>query len=118
MNRDYPRVIPRDLFNESKLLKCIGRLVLLVHDNLAPEGIEYEEHGQPFEIALLDEGSLTIANLQLTIKGRPVTFKTTYNSKDNYPLYAEYDYVDYGVFEEDGSFSQEFYKLCNDIETF
>ena len=28
----YRRVLPRDLFNEAKLLKCLGQLALIIHD--------------------------------------------------------------------------------------
>ncbi len=28
----YHRVLPRDAFNEAKLLKCIGKLTLLIED--------------------------------------------------------------------------------------
>lgn len=33
---EYQRVIPRDLFNEAKLLKCLGRLSLFIHDGKSP----------------------------------------------------------------------------------
>lgn len=69
MNRNYFRVLPRDLFNEAKLLKCVGRLCLLIHDRTAPESLAFEENGEPFRVALLDEGSLTIANLVISVHG-------------------------------------------------
>lgn len=36
MSSNYTRVVPRDLFRESLLLKCLGRLVLLIHDGKLP----------------------------------------------------------------------------------
>ncbi len=48
MSQEYTRVIPRDLFNEAKLLKCIGRLVLLIHDG-DHNNISFEHDGEPFE---------------------------------------------------------------------
>lgn len=109
----YHRVIPRDLFNEAKLLKCIGRLSLLILDNMVPCKIEIDENGQPFNICLLDEGSLTISNYRITVKGIELIFKTTYNSKANFPLYCECDEVDYLVFDEEGNFSEEFNQFIN-----
>lgn len=113
-NINYVRVIPRDLFNEAKLLKCIGRLILLIHDNVTPVKMSFIEktEGEPFTIGLMEEGSLTIANLEICINDVPYTFKTTYNSKANYPLYVDHDYCDYEVFTETGAFSPEFYSFC------
>jgi hypothetical protein len=34
--KDYNRVIPRDLFNEAKLLKCLGQLCLLIDKGQCP----------------------------------------------------------------------------------
>lgn len=34
----YFRVIPRDLFNEASLLKCYGRLAILLDDMRSPLG--------------------------------------------------------------------------------
>lgn len=51
---NYIRVIPRDFFNESKLLKCMGQLSLKILDCQLPKGIEMyiEGDGQPFQIGL------------------------------------------------------------------
>lgn len=109
--------MPRDLFNEAKLLKCMGRLMLNIHDGLTPVRMGYDErYGKPFEIALLDEGALTIANLKISILGKLHRFKTTYNSKANYPLFVETpDLAEIQVFDDDGTFSEEFKEYCNEI---
>jgi hypothetical protein len=116
MNTKYERVIPRDLFNESKLLKCMGRLILLIHDNLIPVEMMFKDNGKPFKIALMDEGALTIVNLRIFIKGQSFIFKTIYNSKANYPLYVERDYCDYLVFDEKGEFDKQFVDFCNSVQ--
>lgn len=72
-------------------------------------------NGEPFQIALMDEGSLTITSIVITIKKIPVLFKTTYNSKSNYPFYAEYKNCDYTVFDEEGQFDSEFLELCKTL---
>jgi hypothetical protein len=117
MNAKYTRVIPRDLFNESKLLKCIGRLILMIHDNNVPAQMSFHHDGDPFNIALLDEGALTITNVNIWVKKRQFLFKTTYNSKSNFPLSLEHDYCDYRVFDDEGNFDQEFINFCKTIKS-
>lgn len=116
-NTQYQRVIPRDLFNESKLLKCVGRLCLLIHDGLTPVKMSIaDEDIEQFEIGLLDDYFLTVANLDIFIDGIPFLFKTTYNSTANYPLYLEHEYCDYLVFDESGNFADEFINFCKELE--
>ena len=116
VDTNYTRVIPRDLFNEAKLLKCIGRLCLLIHDNNTPVKMSFEETGEPFNIGMSDCGSLMIVNLEVCIKGEPCVFKTTYNSKSNYPLMLEYDSCEYRVFDEQGEWDSEFMEFCGTMK--
>lgn len=110
----YQRVIPRDLYNESKLLKCIGRLVLLIHDGKEVNGMTFKHDGEPFEIDQLeDDGALYITNLRFILKGKQLLFKSAYNSKANYPLYLYFDYCEYLVFDEAGEYTDEFIDFCN-----
>ena len=39
---NYKRVLPRDLFNEAKLLKCVGKIVLLIEDEMIPVTYHYD----------------------------------------------------------------------------
>lgn len=114
-NTNYMRVIPRDLFNEAKLLKCIGQLVLKIHDRQTPCLMGVIETGEPFKIGLNDEGSLRITNLDILINKKKYIFKTTYNSKSNYPLFVEHDYCDHKVFNESGDFDQEFIEFVKTL---
>ena len=114
--QNYQRIIPRDFYNESKLLKCIGLLSLNILDNSTPCKIEIEESGEAFNVVLLDDGYLTIINYPIKVKDLEILFKTTYNSKANYPLYAELNYVNYCVFDESGKFDSEFLELINIID--
>ncbi len=70
---------------------------------------------EPFSIGLMDEGSLTITNLTIFIKKRSYRFKSTYNSKSNYPLYMEHKNCDVLVFDEQGNFDQEFIDFCKSL---
>ena len=112
----YIRVIPRDLFNEAKLLKCIGRLCLLIHDNEnMPFCAKLHHNGEPFDIILLEEGALTISNLKIEINGNFITFQTTYNSKRTYPLEAALGYERSPVFDDNGEFDEEFIEFLATI---
>jgi len=115
MNANYNRVIPRDFFNEAKLLKCMGQLALMILDNKTPVKMSIEETGEPFEVALLDEGSLTVTNYRVIIQDNEFLLKTTYNSKSNYPLICDNDGEEYTVFDESGNFDQEFIDFCHTI---
>lgn len=103
----YHRVLPRDLFNEAKLLKCLGRLCLWAHDypglglrfDLRPDG--------PFDIRQhQDSGDLYCRNLQVDGPGGPWALWVPYNSRDPWPLrfYREGDDDDDGrlVFTDTG----------------
>lgn len=107
---DYLRVIPRDFFNEAKLLKCMGQLSLKILDYQLPEGlnITIHESGDPFNICLSEDGSLFVSNYPIMVNGSQVFFKTAYNSKSPFPFYAEIDYCDILVFDEAGNFTSNF----------
>lgn len=109
----YTRVIPRDFFNEAKLLKCMGKLALNIHDGYPLYfSLQLKECGEPFDIVQNDDdGSLYIMNYPLKLNGDTYYPWTPYNSKDNYPLYITgLDGDDVRVFDEEGNFSKGFIK--------
>jgi len=114
----YTRVIPRDFFNEAKLLKCLGQLSLKILQCEFPENIKVtiEENGEPFEIVLMEEGSLYVRNYVTTINDKHVLFKTTYNSKENYPLLCEYNNEEVTVFDNSGCLSNEFKEFLKGLK--
>lgn len=120
MNANYFRKLPRDLFNEAKLLKCIGRLVLLIHDNQAINGMKFRElvEGAPFDNDLTNDGYLYIRSIEFYIGETILYFKTQYNAKSNYPLYLEYDLTntDIPVFDDEGNYTKEFIEVVNTIK--
>jgi hypothetical protein len=109
---NYTRVIPRDFFNESKLLKCFGKLSLSVLDGHVPTGIGIDIHdtGDAFKTELSDDGWLYIDNIETLVNGRVTTFRTLYNSKRNYPFYCidPESLEDIEVFDDAGEFTEEF----------
>ena len=119
----YYRVLPRDLFNESKLLKCLGRLTLMIHDGMAGDlefDLEKEERG--FIINQNEDGDLYCKNLFFYYNDEFVHVVSGLNSRGSYPLYFYfeketngklYNYSRESVFEEDGSFTPEFKECFN-----
>lgn len=112
MNPHYTRVIPRDLFNEANLLKCLGRVSLLILDNAAPSGIklEYEPETEGFEVAMNeDDGSICVPSLLLFRKdGEFATPYRPMNSREQFPLWIQTEDDDFRVLDENGNFTPEF----------
>lgn len=107
----YQRVIPRDLFNEAKLLKCLGHLIIMSQSIKCPEGLKItiKENGKPFDIQKDDSsGDIYVSNYKTKVNGKLVRFETSLNSQRIYPLSCFYDNALYAVFEDDGEFDQEF----------
>lgn len=92
---NYQRVLPRDLFNEAKLLKCLGQLALLIHNGV---GIRWPLR---FEEIRLEEGfritqdpsagCLSCVNLELYCSTHRIELRLIYNSRSPYPLMFHYD---------------------------
>lgn len=107
---NFSRVIPRDLFNESKLLKCLGTLALRIHEGQI-DGLEFEhtDIDKGFIIEMDEgDGSLYCTNLVLmrTDYQTEVYIRSNYNSKEPFPLVAS-------CFKEEcvDVFTDEFRKL-------
>lgn len=108
----YCRVVPRDLFNEASLLKCVGRVWILL-DNIVGHGAVLDEgDGSPFLIEQ-DEGSgaIGVANLTFTVRGRQYFLMRPLNSREAWPLYVQSnsdpDFEEVAVFDTMGAFTQE-----------
>lgn len=111
---NYSRVIPRDLFNEAKLLKCIGQLTCNIHDGEGL-GLKVSESVTGFKIGLMNDGFLIVENIHFKLGKIPLLFRTTYNSKKSYPLVCTYDYCDIPVFEENGTYTEEYTTFINSL---
>ena len=108
----YRRKIPRDFFNEAKLLKCMGLLSVKVLDNKIPEGIDIEVNGDGdrFNIELNETYyGLQVTNYTVSINEEDYVSYTAYNSKDNFPLMiVDEDDYEFRAFDEQGNFSEDF----------
>lgn len=114
----YTRVIPRDFYNESKLLKCLGYLKIKSEQHDRPDGIEIsiEENGERFLIEKDESsGDIYVANYGTSVNGKAVRFATNLNSKSNFPLYCEYEDTPYGIFDDNGNWDEEFINAFQNI---
>lgn len=108
----YERVLPRDLFNEAKLLKCLGRLALLIHDEKLPrlrfEQLETNNLRVELDVAFSE---LFCPALCLHHGETELELFTPYNNREEYPLYfrvSNEDGIYEGrVFNNDGSVSAD-----------
>lgn len=109
----YTRVLPRDLFNESKLLKCLGQLSLLIHEGKGirwPLELRHTDYPcEGFDIEQnQDDGGLFCRNLWLYVGESPVRLYSAYNSKYPYPLYFECGDESGAVFKDNGQLHADF----------
>lgn len=122
----YYRVLPRDLFNEAKLLKGLGRIICDIHDEKLG-GLAFE-HYYPNEGFVVEQdrstGNLMVTNLTIWSKhpdiddATPVYIECRYNAKDDHwPIvfYTGEDDEQHAVFDEDGDYSDEFQALCTRV---
>ncbi len=117
----YLRVIPRDLFNEAKLLKCLGQLALIIHDGVrVPRGLslDHENEEDGFRIDQdSNTGALYCENLTCYCSGRMIGLRSPYNSKDAFPLQFNVgDEIDGRVFDESGALSDDFRSALSEVE--
>lgn len=107
----YNRVIPRDLFNEGNLLKCYGQIYIELEtmreaDAALVEGdIENGFHIEQDE----DDGSISIVNVHLEVRGTRYPLRRPLNARGSYPLYLSVgeDEDEIAVFCEAGRFTEE-----------
>lgn len=103
----YRRVIPRDLFNEAKLLKCLGKITLLIHDKMI-QGLNayHENQREGFKIFQNpSDGSIQVVNLNFfDNNGTPVFFLTPLNDRGPWPLVMEYKGETYFPFNDNGDY--------------
>ena len=107
---NYNREIPRDLFNEANLLKCYGKLYIEL-EKLNSNNVEMVyENGKPFQISQdSSDGSLSIGNIFLKVKGSKYYPSRPLNSREPWPLYIiTPDYTEIEIFTSSGSLSSEF----------
>jgi|SRR5882762_5453865 len=115
----YLRVIPRDLFNESNFLKCLGQLYLNLDNKGLAALLVHEGEDEYFAVQQNQHtGALYITNITLYVGGEIVdgqhhdamvcSLWRPLNSRAAYPLWLTLeDEDDIAVFNDDGTFSAE-----------
>ena len=115
LDKAFHRVIPRDLFNEAKLFKGLGRLCLLIHDGKLP-GIAFEHDGSPFEVRQCQNtGNLSVENVHFyrVGNGESLQFFAGYNSKLPYTLlFWDDEEGEVFAFNDDGEPTGELLELA------
>ncbi len=108
----HVRVLPRDLFSEAKLLKCLGKVVLALVDDML-QGIAYEhvDNDRGFLIRQdMSSGDLRCENLRFFHQRRMLDFHLPYGNQEPWPLICTLPLTDeeVSVFDDNGSFTPEF----------
>jgi hypothetical protein len=121
------RVVPRDLFNESKLLKCLGQLSVNILDGkLHKYGTTdlLEDEYEGFRISQSEDGDIFVDNYHvLAILGGQTKVKlklySRLNSREPYPLICEtHDGSPEYVFADNGKFTKEFLNYIKELYEF
>jgi hypothetical protein len=104
----YTRVMPRDMFNDSNLLKCMGCVYInleklnLRHAELEPDAESFDIEQNP------DDGSTYVANVPLIVNGERYRLFRPLNSREPFPLYVIAGDEEISVFNDNGSFDIDF----------
>lgn len=113
----YVRVIPRDLFNEANLLKCLGHLYIMLEGITSKAKFDVED-ATAFDIQQNEnDGSIYVANLPFSADGRTAHLSRPLNSRDPWPLYLSLpddpDFEPIRVFEKTGFFTEDMLSFIN-----
>jgi CheY-like chemotaxis protein len=115
----YVRVVPRDLFNESKLLKCLGKISIGILDGKLGEHRLTEKHTRTekgFIILQNEDGDIICDNYRVFKGGEEIYLFTRLNSKAVWPLMTidhKGEYID--VLDDNGKFTSEFFEYLESI---
>lgn len=116
----YQRVIPRDLFNEAKLLKCLGQLSLLVENGVLQSlRVELDEVYDGFDVEQDEnDGSIYCPGIDVVFgDGVEIYVYSPLNSRSSYPLQFSCRGESGDVFDDDGSTSTMFTNLLERLAT-
>lgn len=113
----YTRVIPRDLFNEANLLKCMAALWIALdsrggHAARISNDDQSVDDGFAIEMDPSD-GSISVTNVSFTIGGEDYRLWRPLNARSAWPLYVNHGDESIRVFTESGDLSEEFWALIS-----
>lgn len=110
---NYVRVLPRDLFNESGLLKMMGRLWILLSETHGHNAEIVEEDVPYFDIQQDESsGAIYVANVHFRINGIERRLSRPLNSRSSWSFWMtgtndDPDFEEVAVFDENGNFTQD-----------
>lgn len=104
----YLRVIPRDLFNEANLLKCYGRIYLLL-ETMNIDGVSLEHDGEAFDVDQNpSSGGIFLRNVKLIVHGYAPDIERPLNARSSWPLYlTTSNDEEISVFDDNGDFTPD-----------
>lgn len=107
MSGSYTRVIPRDLFNEANLLKCLGRFWIKT-EHYQPNMVTIEHDGEPFDVGQNDDdGTISVRNVAISINGTRCHVCRPLNSRAEWPLYFDTEEDRIAIFTDAGELTAE-----------
>lgn len=114
----YVRVLPRDLFNEADLLKCMGRLWIEL-DRLGTSRARIVEEDVPSFVIEQDDsdGSIYVSNVTFEVDGVVHRLRRPLNARRAHPLMdlgPDDDFDPIRIFEDEGSLSDEFMAIITE----
>ncbi len=86
----YRRVIPRDLFNEANLLKCLGQLWMKteIYQGRSPRPVLILHTGNEWNIQQNDaDGSIHSGSITVMIRNQAYDHHRPLNSREPWPLW-------------------------------
>jgi DNA-binding response OmpR family regulator len=116
----YTRVVPRDLFNEAKLLKCLGKVALSILDGKLKEFNLTEKHtheDEGFIVLQNEDGDIMCENYRVFKGKEEIYLFTRLNSRANWPLMTidhRNEYIE--VLNDEGKFTKEFINYLTSVK--
>jgi len=114
-DESYERVIPRDFFNESKLLTLMGKIADWQNRGMLSDRFVIDHSGD-FTPALSESGEMYDASTRFYFDGEPVELLMSYNAGKNDPFpftftHQGLDLWSEEVFDENGGMSESFSEI-------
>lgn len=117
----YRRVIPRDLFNEASLLKCLGQLWLKteIYQGQSPRRVLILHTGHEWNIHQNDaDGSIHSGSITVIICGQAYDHYRPLNSREPWPLWltlrCDPDAEAFEAFTDEGELHPDLLALIGD----
>jgi hypothetical protein len=106
----YTRIIPRDLFNEGNLLKCLGQLYIKL-ETAGKHHAVFDEDSDDFAIEQdQNDGSISATGVTFSIRRCRMRLYRPLNARAPWPLWMALEDSDadpISVFNDDGNLSED-----------